>query len=227
MSTSVNTTASGTRHSRVLLLELDAALSPTDRDMYGNRYDTFAIATGVQSAGVACDVFQVANSLCNESEISKYARFFSARYAGVIVRINPSCLRTAPACVLLGVKTIIKHMRLANRAIWPDRTTTRHLDSKISAYRFSQSETWGISDTHVYRDAKAFIHGLRNSLGRTRVRVVKPICGSCGEGVWVCARCAIDTSVPDDDEPLFLMEMSANDHIERRTFREFVEYFLY
>eukprot|EP00854_Cymbomonas_tetramitiformis_P007369 gene7369-8771_t len=196
--------------------------------MYENRYDTFAIADGVQNSGGGCHVYQIRKSTCNEQEMTTdYAQQLAERYAGVIVRINPGCLQTAPPGVSRALQTVIKHMRLAKRVVWPDRTLLRHLDDKLSTYMFSRSETWGISDTYVHHDATACIESFRVSLGRTRSRVVKPIRGSCGEGVWVCVRCAINTSVPDDDESLFLMKISANDHIERRTFHEFVEYFLH
>eukprot|EP00854_Cymbomonas_tetramitiformis_P018810 gene18810-22473_t len=231
MSLNTNTNeACNLKKTRVMLLEVDATLSPTDRDKHGDRYDTFAIARGVRRAGVRCDVFQIVgdNSL-RDDDANKLAAFYSKRYAGVIVRINPGCLQTAPACVLLVLRTLITRMRLEKRVIWPDRALTRHFGSKISACKFStSSKTWGISDTRVYRYESEFINGLRGSLGRTRARVVKPIYGWCGEGVWFCSRLetAVDP-IPKDDEKLYLMEMSANDHIECRPFREFVEYFLY
>ena len=203
-----------------------------DKGTDGHRIDSIPIANGVIKAGCVCDVIKYS--------AEKHDEFAASidKYHGFIVRIEAGQLSSGtPEGTQEAFDALMAEQLMRGKLVWSSPEVQRKMDSKDAIVHIKQMSC-GLTDTYAYHDEETFSTQFRQTMA-CGSRVIKQNRGSSGEGVWLCwlegksyatkpkpgsaLEIGHKPAMLDDGDTLKLMEMSDN-HVERHTVREFIEF---
>lgn len=191
-----------------------------DKTTSGDRYDSAALANGLRSAGMTCELLHYFHE--------EHDAMFDVlkRFVAVLVRIMPGHVE-ADGGEQQRFDEGLFGLQRAGVLVLPSPNVVQCMGIKDAAVKLGKSAC-GMAGSFAYYSQQDAVRGLGATL-KHQPRVIKQNRGSSGEGVWIARLketeyCrTLGAMHCDSDEVLELVEACDN-LVEEHTFAEFMEF---